>query len=241
MFEKKFHSKHMHKNFFVIAVATLFFVSSCKKDQCEGVNELDYHIEGPSSVNAGDIVHLKAAAINDVEYEWTGPENFWEFDGEVFIAIYNEHYAGTYTVHYTSASSTCIDHIETFTINLNTVTAPCSPTLNHISWGGYDEPMGLSSSGLGNYDFGTSSMNTDMNFHFIDLPVSGVYTCVGGGTSDFDMKQNEVIVSLTSFNYYYAAVCSQIYVSVDSGVATISFCNITMGPSTATGSFSVTL
>lgn len=230
----------MIKNFFVIAIAVLFSVS-CKKDQCEGVNELDYQIEGPSNVNAGDVVHLKAAGINDVDYEWTGPENFWEFDGEVYIPIYNEHYAGTYSVHYTSASNDCIDHVETFTVNMNPVTAPCSPTLNHISWGGYDESMGYSGSSSGNYNFGTSSMNTDMDFHFIDIPVNGVYTCVSAGTSDFDMQPNEIIVSLTSFNYYYAPAGSIIYVRVENGVATISFCDVTFGPATATGSFSVTL
>lgn len=232
----------MKISLFLLCSVVIF--SSCAK-MTNDCGERTYTITSNSPVAAGENIQLSVDGGEDVAlYNWYGPNHFTSHETNPEILNASGFDAGEYTLDIITKSG-CV-YKQSHTVTVGNSTAACNPGTNG---GELDGVASISFYSVNSYPTGSSytiegnGMNGDMELEFAGAsqPVAGVYqirSIVG------DFYRGDVRIRMVSSNSLWNSHSGNVYVSVNQGKVTATFCDVEFSSPTfyfnTTGSMSIT-
>jgi hypothetical protein len=123
------------------------------------------------------------------------------------------------------------------------VVAPCTLTNNYITDNGVGQTAtaigSASNPSYGNYAVDIYESSEDVYVFFPYVPINGIYTTTSDG---YNIGHGQVYIYINNFNLYSINSGGKVYVSINNGITTVSFCslNYSIGNYNATISGKVT-
>jgi hypothetical protein len=232
---------------YIILLAIAGLLGACEKDyKCD--DSLKALVTTNSPVVAGDALQLSVSGIDHVMlYKWSGPNGFSSNEQNPVIPDITSYNAGVYTVDVFTETG-CIYRTLTDSIEISGAQSSCDMTPNTAvfrggTWSGLYSSRHTPEDNM--YEMTINSSNGDMHLTFKvknNTMASGVYS-IYNTSGDFD--NGMVKIDVTSGGVWDAVYPGKVYVSMNNGYATVSFCDLsfisgTFSSATTTGSLLVT-
>ena len=229
------------KSVTLLGAITTLAVSSCATlngDPCKDYVPFTATCNSPLEV--GQNIELHASYLPSAQYHWTGPNGFTSAEQDPVLYFVNFGDSGSYKV--TATANDCHNIPPAFTRVIMTYPEiPCSP-----------DPVNqfIFSNGFNSVQYGTLFYsNTDGYNHFSagnfnsdfsiclwgdSLPkYDNVYDIENSYCGDF-IDGGHANINFTMFYYYYAT-SGNVYVKVFPDKVTMTFCDVSFGPFSASG------
>jgi hypothetical protein len=214
-------------------ILLLVFVSCGKERKCA---KLEAPVASSNSpVNYDATLKLKATDIEDVDYIWTGPNDFTSKLQNPELSKVTSDFEGEYTVKV--VQNKCTSELAKTYVAVNPPMPPCNPALNTAKIESMQNSMNFSivngkEIGSNQYEVIANSSNGDVRIIFdAKTPKEGRYDLVGT-TSSFDMRGTKARLSITAASSFWQTSGDYIYVKIVEGKLNITFCDLMFSEST---------
>lgn len=224
------------KNFKILFVFVMLF-SACSKNDNDSESCTDPAsptATSDSPVTYGENLHLYASSVSGASgYSWVGPNGFTSSDQNPIIGTASAANSGTYYVK--AISGNCESAAASVVVTVDT-TLPCAPFTNQVNLSGVPAVAlgfvhGALDNSLNQYKITANGSNGDVYVYFgrPTQPVAGVYELKA--SSSF-LTEHQAAVTVTTSPSYWQNSSGLLYVSVNSGKVSATFCDIPFSEST---------
>lgn len=175
------------------------------------------------------LLNASSTSYSDLQYNWSGPNNFRSNLQNPTINSVTPVMAGEYKLK--TNRGICESIESTVIVEINAPNIPCNPVKNTISFGNTPiSPLSFTSAYVSHfndeYKIIASSLQATLRIEFARgvIPSPGIYSICSNCSTVF-LEKDEVIIN---FNYltYSSAHTGSVYISSSNGKLTAVFCNV---------------
>jgi hypothetical protein len=228
-----------------LAILTACFwicvVTSCATLNGDACKEFyPFTASSNSPITAGETIELSASYLPSAQYHWTGPNGFTSDEQSVWIYFASLHDSGSYKV--TATANDCENIPPAFAgVHMTYPDIPCNPSPeNKVTFTNGAQPMQFGQiyysmkDGYSQFTGNTLGGDFYLCLQGDSLPqYDNVYDIESGYCGDY-IDGGHANINVTMFYSYYA-ISGDVYVKVYPDKITMTFCDISFGSFSGSG------